>query len=132
MRPDMAPPASRRQYTRREGCRLKNAEQNLLRTQEELRAKEERLRAIFDQAAVGIAVSTLDGRLVEPNQKCAEILGYTIEELQQRTFLDLTHPDDLGESRRTMEQLLDRSVAAVSFEKRYVRKDGSDVWRGET
>src|SRR5215213_6507283 len=75
-------------------------------------------RAVFDQAAVGIAISTLDGRLVETNQKACEILGYTGEELRARTFLDLTHPEDIGESRRAMRRLVDRAVSALSFEKR--------------
>ena len=88
--------------------------------------------AVFDQVAVGIAVSTLDGRLVETNAKCREILGYTADELRDRTFLDITHPDDVGTSRGAMTQLLDRQVAALSFEKRYVRKDGGEVWSWTT
>ena len=93
----------------------------------------EQLRAtVFDQVAVGIAVSTLDGSLVETNAKCAEILGYTRDELRGRTFLDITHPDDVGTSRRAMEQLLDRRITAQTFEKRYIRKDGSEVWSWTT
>jgi PAS domain S-box-containing protein len=88
--------------------------------------------AIFDQVAVGIAVSTLDGRLVETNAKCCEILGFTADELRGRTFLDITHPDDILISRGAMRQLLDRSVASMSFEKRYIRKDGSEVWSWTT
>ena len=88
--------------------------------------------AIFDQVAVGIAVSTLDGRLVETNAKCAEILGYTSEELLGHTFLDISHPDDVDASRQAMRQLLDRTITAQSFEKRYIRKDGSEVWSWTT
>jgi PAS domain S-box-containing protein len=88
--------------------------------------------AIFDRVAVGIAVSTLDGRLVEINDQCCEILGFTAAELRGRTFLDITHPDDVGTSRDAMRQLLDRSVTAMSFEKRYIRKDGSQVWSWTT
>ena len=87
---------------------------------------------VFDQVAVGIAVSTLDGRLVETNAKCAEILGYSQDEIRDRTFLDITHPDDVGSSRQAMEQLLDRSIAALTLEKRYLRKDGSEVWSWTT
>ena len=88
--------------------------------------------AIFDQAGVGIAVSLLDGRLVETNAKCADILGYTPDELRGRNFLDITHPDDVDDSRGAMQQLLERRVSALSFEKRYVRKDGSAVWSWTT
>ena len=93
----------------------------------------EDLRAtIFDQVAVGIAVSSLDGRMVDANAKCCELLGYSAGELRERTFLDLTHPDDVAASRAAMQQLLDRTVPALSFEKRYIRKDGSEVWSWTT
>ena len=54
------------------------------------------LRAIFNQAAVGIALADLDGRFVDVNRKFAEILGFSAEELQARTFAEVTHPDDLA------------------------------------
>jgi len=93
----------------------------------------EDLRAtVFDQVAVGIAVSSLDGRLVEANAKCCEILGYTADELRGRTFLEITHPDDVGSSRSAMQQLLDHAVPALAFEKRYLRKDGAEVWSWTT
>ena len=88
--------------------------------------------AVFDQVAVGIAVSSLDGSLIETNAKCAEILGYTRDELRGRTLLDITHPEDLGASRRAMQQLLEGSISAQTFEKRYIRKDGSEMWSWTT
>ena len=87
---------------------------------------------VFDQVAVGIAVSTLDGSLIEINAKCAEILGYTREELRGRTFLDITHPEDVGVSREAMTQLLAGTISARTFEKRYIRKDGSEMWSWTT
>ena len=93
----------------------------------------EDLRAtIFDQVAVGIAVSSLDGRLVEANAKCCDLLGYSADDLRGRTFLEITHPDDQAGTRGAMQQLLDHTAPALSFEKRYVRKDGSDVWSWTT
>jgi PAS domain S-box-containing protein len=88
--------------------------------------------AVFHQLAVGLAVSTLDGRLIETNAKCAEILGYTRDELRDLAVLDLTHPDDVAVSRDAMAQVLARTAAAVSFEKRYLRKDGSELWSWTT
>ena len=64
-----------------------------------LRASEERLSAVFSQAALGIAVANLDGRFQEANLKFCSILGYSLEELRQRTFLELTHPDDVATTR---------------------------------
>ena len=62
---------------------------------ETLRENEERLRAIFNQAAVGIAVATLDGRFLDMNKRFSEILGYSPDELRDLTFTSITHPDDL-------------------------------------
>ena len=93
----------------------------------------EDLRAtIFDRVAVGIAVASLDGRLVEANAKCCDLLGYSADELRGRTFFEITHPDDVGSTRGALQQLLDHTAPALSFEKRYVRKDGSDVWSWTT
>ena len=81
---------------------------------------------------MGIAVSSLDGALIEFNAKCAEMLGYTRDDLRGRTFLDITHPEDVGVSSRAMEQLLDGRVSAQTFEKRYIRRDGSEMWSWTT
>ena len=104
------------------------AEEDLLRTRETLRKSEERLRAIFEQAAVGIAIADLDGRFIDTNSKCAEILGYPEDQLRQMTFFDLTHPEDLPETRETIGELLAGVVSASLLEKRYLRRDRSVVW----
>jgi PAS domain S-box-containing protein len=95
---------------------------------ETLRENAERLHAMFNQAAVGIAMGSLEGRILEANQKFCEILGYSIEELRNLTSLDLTHADDLEKTRSSTSRLLAGEVADLAFEKRYVRKDGSSVW----
>jgi PAS domain S-box-containing protein len=102
------------------------------RADEALRENAERLRAMFNQAAVGIAMGTLEGRFIEANQKFSDILGYPIEELRGRTFLDVTHPDDLERTRSSTRRLLAEEIADLVYEKRYVRKDGSAVWSRST
>jgi PAS domain S-box-containing protein len=93
-----------------------------------LRASEERLRAVFAQAAVGIATADFDGRFQEANQKFCAILGYPLEELRGRTFLELTHPDDVQPTRTQVQRLIDGAIPSYSLVKRYVRKDGKPVW----
>ena len=95
---------------------------------ETLRQSEERLRAMFNQAAVGIAVATLDGRFVSMNRKFSQILGFTEEDLLLRTFRDITHPDDLEATRVVFEQLLAQQIPEYAIEKRYVRSDGMPIW----
>jgi PAS domain S-box-containing protein len=107
---------------------LQNAEQELLAAREALREREERLGAIFNQAAVGMAVATLDGRFEEVNERFVQILGYPLEELRKLSFTDLTHPDDLPATQANVRRLLAGEVTDYVNEKRFVHKDGSHVW----
>lgn len=66
------------------------------RSEAALAESEEKFRAIFHQAAVGIAQVAPDGTWLLVNEKLCQILGYTHDELLQRTFIDITHPDDLA------------------------------------
>jgi len=94
----------------------------------ELQENEERFRAIFEQAAVGIAHVSLNGQLLEVNQKFCDIVGYTKEELLQKTFQEITYSDDLNENLKYINQILAGEIQTYSMEKRYICKDGSLVW----
>jgi PAS domain S-box-containing protein len=98
------------------------------KAEQELRDREERLRIVFDQAAVGIAHVALDGRWIRPNRRLCEILGYSEEELTARTFQDVTHPDDLEVDLEHVRRLLAGEERTYSMEKRYVCKGGAEVW----
>ncbi|MFN6530423.1 PAS domain S-box protein [Nostoc sp. ChiSLP03a] len=102
------------------------------RIEEALRESEQRFRAAFDQAAVGIAHVAIDGSWLLVNQKLCDILGYTLEELQLLTFQDITHPDDLNTNLKYVEQILADNIQTYSMEKRYFRKDNSLVWANLT
>lgn len=65
-------------------------------TEVALRESEERFRAMFNQAAVGITLVALDGKFIQVNPALSEITGYSPEELMQITFEEITHPDDLA------------------------------------
>jgi PAS domain S-box-containing protein len=97
-------------------------------TDDALRESERRFRAIFDQAAVGVALTGLDGRWLLVNERLCEMLGYERDELLQRTFADVTHPADLEGSLESMRRHLAGEVRIDTMDKRYVRKDGSTVW----
>jgi PAS domain S-box-containing protein len=96
--------------------------------QEDLRRSEERFRATFEQAAVGIAHVGFGGEWLRVNQKLCDIVGYTREELLERTFQDVTHPDDLQDNLDLFVPLMTGEISTFSIEKRYFRKDGSIVW----
>jgi PAS domain S-box-containing protein len=98
------------------------------RAEQELARSEERFRATFEQAAVGIAHVALDGRWLRVNDKLCAIVGYARDELLQRSLRDITHPADLDADQALMQQLLAGEVGHYALEKRYLRKNGTPVW----
>ena len=95
----------------------------------ELLESELKFRRIFEQAGVGVAqVDVPSGRLLKINKKFADMLGYSMAELSQLSFQDITHPDDLAESQLQVRRLLQNNIKEFSIEKKYVRKDGTFMW----
>ena len=93
-----------------------------------LRDSEERFRATFFQAAVGITQANLAGKLQLVNDRICEILGYSREELLDKTFLEITHPDDRETCLHAINGLLTGEISSYCTEKRYLRKNGTTVW----
>ncbi|HEX6317338.1 MAG TPA: PAS domain S-box protein, partial [Burkholderiales bacterium] len=89
---------------------------------------EERFRATFDHAAVGIAHVAHDGRFQLVNRKLCEILGYSREELAALTVFELSHAEDRDVTVALRRKMRAREIDSFSAVKRYVRKDGSAVW----
>jgi two-component system cell cycle sensor histidine kinase/response regulator CckA len=100
----------------------------LERANAELRESEERFRATFEQAAVGIAHVSLDGAFLRVNPRLCDIVGYSADELLTRRFADITAPEDLTASYSAAGEVVGGARESHSFDKRYVRKDGSLVW----
>ncbi len=89
---------------------------------------EERWRSVFENSAVGVALADLDGRFIATNPVFQKMLGYTEDELQQLTFLDITHEEHVEEKRTMMGDLLDHKRKQFQIEKQYRCKDGQPVW----
>jgi two-component system sensor histidine kinase/response regulator len=98
------------------------------RAEEALRESEERFRGTFENAAVGIAHTDLEGRFLRVNEKLCDILGYPREELLDRRVQDITSPEDWATDVEQFGPLLRGEVPSVSRDKRYIRRDGSPVW----
>ncbi|MGE3976924.1 MAG: PAS domain S-box protein [Nitrospira sp.] len=97
-----------------------------------LRESEERYRATFANAAVGIAHIGLDGRFLQFNDSLCTITGYSREELLTRTFADITSPGDLKAEWVQARRVLEGGIETYSMEKRYLRRDGSLIWVHKT
>ncbi|NEQ54422.1 MAG: PAS domain S-box protein, partial [Leptolyngbya sp. SIO3F4] len=94
-----------------------------------LQLSEARANAAFEQAAVGIAESNLtDGKITRTNNRFCQMTGYTPQELKSLTAADLTHPEDISDSRNKVKQLYTGKIKSFTVEKRYLRKDRSYFW----
>jgi len=93
-----------------------------------LRESEELYRTTFELAAVGIAHVHPTGRWLRVNKKLCEIVGYSESELLKMTFQEVTHPDDLPADLAETEKIVSGELPTFSMEKRYIRKDKSDIW----
>lgn len=98
------------------------------RIESALRESEERFRRSFDDAAIGMALVTLDGRILQVNPTLCEITGYSQAELLGTFFQDITHPDDLEADLEYMRQILAGKRRTYQMEKRYINKSGHFVW----
>jgi len=85
-------------------------------------------RAVFDQAAVGIARVAPDGRFLEVNDRFCAIVGRAREALMRGDFQAITHPDDLDADLALVSGLLAGEATSYLLEKRYLRPDGTVVW----
>ena len=96
-------------------------------------SSESRFRLAFDAAPVGIAEIGLDGRFLRPNPALCELLGYTEEELRQKTAADISHPEDAILVRRTLKENwasddLTDAIDHISREqRRYITSSGRDI-----
>jgi diguanylate cyclase (GGDEF)-like protein/PAS domain S-box-containing protein len=93
-----------------------------------LERSEKLFRSTYDSAAIGMALLNLGGRFIKANQALCNIVGYTEEELCQKTFAEITHPDDLEANRSLMRELVAGACVNYQMEKRYFHKDGRIIW----
>ena len=98
------------------------------RAQKALRQSEKRYRATFEQTAVGVCHADFQGRFLRVNQCLCDFWGYSADELRDIQCREITHPDDLPMSMEHDDRLLSGEIDSYSLEKRYLKKDGSQMW----
>src|ERR1700677_6439 len=96
-------------------------------TEEALQETAERLRIVFSESAMGIALVGIDGRPVLTNAALQKMLGYTDEELSRMTFQDITHQEDRANDAELFQQLMRGARKCYQTEQRYGRKDGKVI-----
>jgi PAS domain S-box-containing protein len=98
------------------------------RAEATLRESNERFTAAFADAAIGMVLASLDHRIMEANQAFCNMLGYSKEELVGVLINDITHPDDVDTSLDYYHKLITSESDKYHFEKRYLHKQGHEVW----
>jgi diguanylate cyclase (GGDEF)-like protein/PAS domain S-box-containing protein len=98
------------------------------RAAEMLRDSEARFRRILQRAPIGMVTTALDGHVMLVNRALCDILGYSREELEKKTFRDFTHPEDIALTADNRKKLLDGEIETYQLDKRYFHKDGRVVW----
>lgn len=99
-----------------------------LKLEEELLQSEAQFKQAFEHSMIGMAMISPAGKWKKVNKSLCDILGYTEDELKERSMQDITHPDDIDYSLSLLHRLAEGKIEEVKHEKRYIHKDGSIIW----
>jgi PAS domain S-box-containing protein len=97
-------------------------------TEEALRESEERFRTLFELGPIGMVLANKQGEFIQTNQAFQELFGYSEEELQNRSFIQLTHPDERSQTLALFQELIAGLCSHFSSDIRGFRKDGCLIW----
>lgn len=88
---------------------------------------EERFRHYFELGLIGMAITSPTKGILEVNDEICTILGFSRRELLQKTWSDLTHPDDLAVDVVQFNRVLAGEIDGYTLDKRWIRKDGGVI-----
>jgi len=89
---------------------------------------EKRFRSVFECSSTGKSITGADGKLIKINEAFAAMLGYSMEEITNLNFTEITFQDDIAKSRESLRSLLNNEMSVHRMEKRYIHKTGRIVW----
>ncbi len=98
------------------------------KAEEALRESELSLRTIFETSAAGIIIVDTKGKIIQANQRMAELFDCPLETMIGTLYPAFVHPDERSEGKNLMLAMLENKVDTVSTERHYLRGDGSDFW----
>ncbi|MCF8370956.1 MAG: PAS domain S-box protein [Bacteroidales bacterium] len=93
----------------------------------EVELAKQKIEMAIENAPIGITMVRMDGKFLQANQAFCEIIGYTLDELKELTFTDITYPDDMNIGAEFIKRIVNDEIKKGEFEKRYVHKDGSVI-----
>ncbi len=89
---------------------------------------EKQFRSAFENSSIGMALISPEGKWKEVNESLCNIVGYSQQELFERTFQDITYPEDLETDLKLLQELIEEKRQRYTLEKRYIHKNGHVVW----
>lgn len=95
--------------------------------EQKLRRSEDLLRASFNNAPIGMATLSLEGKFLTVNQEICKIYGYSSRELLQMNAIDVTHPDYIDLTIDCLKKIVSGATANITIEKQYIHKDGKSI-----
>ena len=97
-----------------------------------LRDSEQRFRSIFEHAGVGIGYAAVDGKIIDVNRTLETMLGYGREEVIGHSFKQFVHEDEISQVTGRFLELLSGRRATFQTERRFQRRDGTELWARTT
>lgn len=85
-------------------------------------------RSLFEKNPLGVVIGDAEGNLLRCNQRFGDITGYSVAELNQKTFMSITHPDEIVREFEMVESAVQERRAMIFMEKRYIHQNGHIVW----
>ena len=92
-----------------------------------LRESEDKFKYVFDYSVVGKSITNLDGE-IHVNSAFCDMLGYSPQELQEKRWQEITHPNDIELTQNNIDEISSGKKESVRFVKRFVHKNGSIIW----
>jgi len=105
----------------------KKYEIELLQAKRKAEESEIYFRSIFENLPIGLSITSLNGE-IKTNEAFSNLLGYSYDEFQSKSWMQITYPDDIEESRIFIDNLLNGSGKSDQIEKRYLHKNGSIIY----
>ncbi|TXT54391.1 MAG: putative Histidine kinase [Candidatus Thorarchaeota archaeon] len=93
-----------------------------------LKSSEERFRAVFERAGIGMAITSLENHFMHTNRALQDMLGYTEMNLVNMPLSDVTHPEDFILDEILLREIQLGSNDMYQLEKRFVRSDSEIMW----
>jgi diguanylate cyclase (GGDEF)-like protein/PAS domain S-box-containing protein len=98
------------------------------RSEAALHQANQRFRSAFDDAAIGMAMLSPDGRFQRVNRALVELIGYSADELCRMSYTEITHPEDMTDALHALQEMLDGRRDRYQTERRYFHADGHVIW----